>query len=65
MNKRIELCHRFQRILHEEQPYNFLFSPYSLLALSNRYKNVQQFKLAIPLDIIWTPKAEQLKVPGM
>ncbi len=65
VKKRIELCWRFQRLLHEEQPYSFLFSPYTLMALSSRYKNVQKFQLSIPLDIIWTPKADQLKVPGM
>jgi peptide/nickel transport system substrate-binding protein len=65
VKKRIELCREFHRILHEEQPYTFLFAPYSLLAQSRRYKNVHKFPLGIPTEIMWTPKSEQLKVPGL
>jgi peptide/nickel transport system substrate-binding protein len=65
VKKRIELCREFHRILHDEQPYTFLFAPYSLLAQSKRYKNVHKFPLGIPTEIMWTPKSEQLKVPGL
>ena len=30
MEKRVKLAHEFHRILHEEQPYNFLFSEETL-----------------------------------
>lgn len=63
--KRIELCHKFQHLLHEEQPYTFLFSPYTLLALSKRYHNVRSFPLGLQQDIMWTPKPEQLKIPDL
>lgn len=63
--RRIELCHKFQHLLHEEQPYTFLFSPYTLLALSKRYQNVRKFPLGIQQDIMWTPKPEQLKIPDL
>ena len=45
--KRIELCHRFQKILHEEQPYTFLIVPETLQALSGRLENVQCFPLGL------------------
>jgi len=58
--KRIELCHKFHRLLHEEQPYTFLFSPYSLMAQSRRYKNLRLDLPGGPPDRIqWTPKSFQ------
>ncbi len=65
VDKRIELCHEFHRLLHEEQPYTFLISADSLLAQSNRYRNVRVFASEIPGVIMWTPHAEQRKVPGL
>lgn len=37
--RRIELCHRFHEIEHEEQPYTFLFAPKALLGVSKRIHN--------------------------
>ncbi len=65
MKKRIELAHRFERILHEEQPYTFLFAPYDLLAMSNRYRNARLFPTGIENSILWVPGVEQKKVPGL
>ncbi len=65
--KRVELCFKFHLLLHEEQPYTFLFSPYALLALSSRYHNVHKFpaSMSIQQEIMWTPRAEQLKIPEL
>ena len=63
VKKRIELAHQLQRLLHEEQPYTFLFSPDSLQTISARYRNVRQFPLGIPPEIIWTPLSQQLNIP--
>ncbi len=65
--KRVELCFQFHRLLHEEQPYTFLFSPYTLLALSSRYQNVHKFpaSMSIQQEIMWTPKEKQLKIPDL
>jgi len=53
--ERIELCHRFQRLLHEEQPYTFLIMPSSLSALSARYNNVRLFPLVqAPAQLLWS-----------
>ncbi len=63
--KRIELARRFERLLHEEQPYTFLFVPYALLAQSARYRNVRTFQTGVPAELFWVPRAEQLTVPGL
>ncbi len=63
VKKRIELANQLQRLLHEEQPYTFLFSPDSLQTISARYRNVREFPLGIPPEIIWTPLSQQLNIP--
>jgi len=45
--KRIELYREFSRIVHEEQPYTFLFCAKSLIAVSNRFQNVKVYPLGI------------------
>ena len=65
MEKRKALGHRIARLLHEEQPYTFLFFPKSLTALSGRYKNVHVFPAGIPDEIMYTPRAQQKQVPGL
>ena len=45
VKKRIELCHKFQKLLHEEQPYTFLLVPESLRALSGKIRNVECFPM--------------------
>ena len=65
MPERIALGHRIARLLHEEQPYTFLFFPNSLTALSGRYRNVQLFPAGLPNEVMYTPKGEQLRTPGM
>lgn len=62
--KRAELCHKFHKLLHEEQPYTFLFTPYELLAQSNRYRNVKVFPLGLETTIMWTPRSRQEKITG-
>mgnify|MGYP001948714043 CR=1 FL=1 len=59
--RRIELAHQFHKLLHEEQPYTFLFAPDSLVALSSLYQNVHRFPLGLADDIMWTPKDQQLR----
>ena len=63
--KRVELYHKFHRLIYEEAPYIFMVSPYTLSAISNRYKNLQVFPLGYPSRILWTPRKEQLAVPGL
>ena len=63
--KRNVLYHKFHRLIHEEAPYIFLVSPSSLSAVSARYRNLRIFSLGYPTKILWTPKQEQLAVPGL
>ncbi len=43
--KRKELLYRFQEIIHEEQPYTFLWNPRSTRAYSRRYQNVNWYSI--------------------
>lgn len=61
-SERQKLYHRFHRLVHEEQPYIFLFAPADLNALNSRYRNVREFPLGIVDTILWTPKAQQLSL---
>lgn len=57
--KRIELYREFSRIVHEEQPYTFLFCAKSLIAVSNRFQNVKVYPLGIdPLEW-YVPRLKQ------
>ncbi|MGH9392447.1 MAG: ABC transporter substrate-binding protein, partial [Vicinamibacteria bacterium] len=50
--KRQALYHRFHRILHEEQPYTFLFCSPSLVAIDRRFENVKIYPLG-PDPVEW------------
>lgn len=57
--KRIPLFHRFHAILHEEQPYTFLWSPYALAAIDKRFRGVYVYRLGLDISEWWVPAAEQ------
>ena len=63
--ERTKLYHKFHRLIYDEAPYIFMVSPYNLSALSKRYQNVRLFPLGYHNRILWTPRAQQLEVPGM
>ncbi|MBM4263996.1 MAG: hypothetical protein FJ145_21565 [Deltaproteobacteria bacterium] len=58
--KRIELYREFQKILHDDQPYTFLFTPKSISAVSRRFRGVEVLPIGglRPLDW-WTPAGAQ------
>jgi peptide/nickel transport system substrate-binding protein len=58
--KRIELYQEFQRILHDEQPYTFLFMQKAVTAASRRFQGVEVLPIGglRPLEW-WVPKALQ------
>jgi peptide/nickel transport system substrate-binding protein len=58
--KRAELYRRFHRILHEEQPYTFLFNRDNLVALDRRFSNVNEYPLGPDSTEWWVP-AEKRK----
>ena len=57
--KRSEMYRRFHRILHEEQPYTFLFSRDSLVALDKRFENVKVYPLGPDSREWYVPTEDQ------
>ncbi|MDP8241342.1 MAG: ABC transporter substrate-binding protein [Candidatus Hatepunaea meridiana] len=59
--KRVAMYHRFQQILHEEQPYTFLFSTMRKPAYDKRFKGVvwYPFRPGYLLNEWFVPKDEQ------
>ncbi len=58
--KRIELYREFQKILQDDQPYTFLFTPKSISAVSRRFRGVEVLPIGglRPLDW-WVPAGSQ------
>jgi peptide/nickel transport system substrate-binding protein len=59
VDKRNELFHRLHRVLHEEQPYTFLFAPEALIAQDKRYRNAKIYPIRMDANFFWVPSAEQ------
>jgi peptide/nickel transport system substrate-binding protein len=62
--KRKELYCKLQRILHEDQPFSFLFHPAGCIALDRRFKDVKTSPAGIwqfypSLKDWWVPASEQ------
>ncbi len=59
LDKRMELYKRFHRILHEEQPYTFIYCPHAKLAQSKRYCNAIVYPLGMSSNLQWVPERMQ------
>ncbi len=57
--KRNELYHRFHEILHEEQPYTFLFTVEALVAVAGRFRNVNLYPMGLEPKQWWVPRELQ------
>lgn len=57
--KRNELYHRFHRILHEEQPYTFVYTRPEQRFLDRRFENVKVHKLGLDTLEWYVPKEKQ------
>jgi peptide/nickel transport system substrate-binding protein len=65
-SKRMPLWHECQKILHEDQPYTFLYTRMSLSFFDKRIQNVKPSKLGLnyisddtmPM-VWWVPLAQQ------
>ncbi len=51
--KRIELCRKLHRLMHEEQPYTFLLVPESLNVYSGKLQNIQVFPLGTNTEAMY------------
>lgn len=58
-HEREKLCHWFHRILHEEQPYTFLFTRPTFRLVDRRFKNVIIHKLGPKYWEWYVPKEQQ------
>ena len=54
--KRRRLYHRFHAIIHEEQPYTFLFTTQALVAVSRRFQNVKAYPMGLAPRRWWVPR---------
>jgi len=57
--KRAESSRRFHAILHEEQPYTFLFNSQRKVAIDKRFQNVTFYPLGFNFHEWWVPKDRQ------
>jgi len=53
--KRVQLYRRFHQIMHEEQPYTFLFVNESLVAVDRRFESVNVYPLGLDTSEWWVP----------
>ncbi|MBN2018650.1 MAG: hypothetical protein JW749_00310 [Sedimentisphaerales bacterium] len=54
------LCHRIHRIIHEQQPFTFLFARPIFRAVDKRFENVKIHKLGLNYLEWYVPKEKQL-----
>lgn len=57
--KRHTLYHRFHEIVHEEQPYTFLFTLNALVAVDKRFHNVKVYPMGLEPREWWVPLSLQ------
>lgn len=57
--KRRALYHRFHEIIHEEQPYTFLFTTEALVAVDRRFENVKVYPMGLEPREWWVPLERQ------
>lgn len=55
--KRRNMYHRFHALVHEEEPYTFLFTTEALVAVSRRFENVNVFAMGLAPREWWVPAA--------
>ncbi|MFP6596991.1 MAG: peptide-binding protein, partial [Candidatus Hydrogenedentota bacterium] len=57
--KRAEIYHRYHEVIHDEQPYIFLYMRPGLIAVDKRFHGINNKKGGMtPLDW-WVPKEDQ------
>ena len=62
--ERNRLYHEFHRLIHEEAPYLFLFSPDNLMVINKDYQGVRKFPGGIATRPLWLkPGDKQFRTP--
>ena len=57
--ERDELCHKFHRIVHEQQPYTFLFTRPTFRLVDKRFENVKIHRLGLNYLEWYVPRERQ------
>lgn len=57
--KRRKMYYRLEEIIHDEQPYTFLFTTKALVTVSKRFQNVVVYPMGLAPLYWWVPKAVQ------
>lgn len=57
--KRGEMYRRFHAIIHEEQPYTFLYNSRRKVIISNRFQGVKPHPLGFDMRDWWVPRDQQ------
>lgn len=57
--KRIAMYHRFHAIIHEDQPYTFLFFRKAKVAVDKRFQNLKVYPYGMDSREWWVPAAQQ------
>lgn len=61
--RRKEIYREFFRIVHEDQPYTFLFNSTVLMTQCRRYRNMRTYRIGAPSTYQWVPVTEQKTAP--
>ncbi|MDY0039310.1 MAG: peptide-binding protein [Desulforhabdus sp.] len=56
--KRNRLYRRFHQIIHQEQPYTFLFTTEALVAVNRRFQNVQVYRMGLAPREWWATEEQ-------
>ncbi len=59
INKRIALYKKFHRIIHDEQPYTFIYCPNAKTVQSKKFYNAIVYPLGMSPSLQWIPKRMQ------
>ncbi|MBI2435915.1 MAG: hypothetical protein HYV26_23925 [Candidatus Hydrogenedentes bacterium] len=57
--KRAEMYRRLHQIMHDEQPYTFLYNRKRMLAVDKRFQNVTPYQLGFDIKEWWVPAQSQ------
>lgn len=60
-NKRVQIYHKVHQILYDEQPYMFLYVPFTLPIIASRVEGIEPAPIGIGYNFIdwWVPKEKQ------
>ena len=61
-DKRMPLWHEVQRIIHEDQPYTFLYTRKSLVFIDKRFQNIQRVTTGLNARLEWVRAAGSVEV---